>query len=105
MEPAPLVLQEAAFNNLPSIVADHGGMTEFIKDGINGLYFKAGDIESLKDAMNLLITNPLLSKKLGDEASRITKEDKFGVRNHLNNLEKFYDKILYQAPLIQNQTV
>jgi len=97
MEPAPLVLQEAAYNSLPSVVANHGGMIEFVEDGINGLYFNAGNPESLKSAMEILIKDPVYCKKLGEKAGQIIMEKKFDIKSHLDNLEKFYDKILHKS--------
>jgi glycosyltransferase involved in cell wall biosynthesis len=97
MEPAPLVLQEAASNSLPSIVANHGGMVEFVKDGVSGLYFNAGDPESLKSVLCMLIKDPGFCKKLGENARQVMLENKFDINSHLDNLEKFYYEILYKS--------
>lgn len=94
MEPAPLVMAEAAYNCLPSIVADHGGLVEFVKDGINGLHFKAGSKESLRESMEIIIKNPPLSRKLGRKARKIMDESGLRIDDHLKQLEKYYTDIL-----------
>lgn len=94
MEPAPLVLAEAAYNCLPSIVANHGGLIEFVKDGINGLYFKAGSEESLRESMESIIKNPSLAGELGKGAKRIVEEKDLSIKSHINLIEKYYVDIL-----------
>lgn len=94
MEPAPLVIAEAAYNCLPSIVADHGGLVEFVKDGVNGLHFKAGSKESLRESMEIIIKNPPLSRKLGKRARKIIDELGLSIDDNLKRLEKYYADIL-----------
>ncbi len=94
MEPAPLVLNEAAINGLPSVVPDHGSSIEFINNEKDGLYFRAGDVNSLREKLQMLKHNPLLTKKLGENA-----KEKMVIRNHnlneyLSNVLKFYLDIM-----------
>lgn len=94
MEPAPLVIGEAASNFLPSIVANHGSLKEFVDDGINGYYFLAGNVESLVKVMNRIISDPALSKMLGKNAKEIIKKFSFDMSSHLDQLEKYYLDII-----------
>lgn len=94
MEPAPLVLAEAAYNCLPSIVSDHGGLVEFVKDGVSGLHFKAGSKESLKKSMEIIIRNPALSSKMGSQARKIVGRSGLNINDHLKQLEKYYADVL-----------
>jgi len=94
MEPAPLVLAEAAYNCLPSIVADHGGLVEFVKDKVNGLHFEAGNRESLKNTLEKVIRNPSLLRVMGREARRVVDKQGLDIDNHLRKLEKYYYDIL-----------
>ena len=50
-ENAPVVIQEAFFHGRPIITSDIGGMAEKVRDGIDGLHFRAGNPESLAEAM------------------------------------------------------
>lgn len=94
MEPAPLVLAEAAYNCLPSIVANHGGLVEFVRDGVNGLHFEAGNKESLIKSMESIIKNPALSRRMGKRAREIVIDKDLNIDNHLNQIEKYYVDIL-----------
>jgi len=46
-ENSPLVIQEAFLHGRPVICGDIGGMKEKVRDGIDGLHFRAGDVDSL----------------------------------------------------------
>lgn len=93
-EPAPLVIGEAAYHCLPVLVADHGGLAEFIQDGENGLYFKAGDLDSLIGMMKKSAEDPGLLDHLGKNASKIIKEMGLDLETHLDRIEKLYQFIL-----------
>jgi len=94
MEPAPLVLGEAAYNCLPAIVADHGGVTEFVEDEITGLYFKAGNKESLKRRVDKIRKNPLLAKRMGQKAREIIIKKDLDISDHVKKLEEYYINII-----------
>src|SRR4030095_2474597 len=46
-ENSPLVLLNALASHTPVIVSDVEGMTEFVKDGVNGYTFARGSVGSL----------------------------------------------------------
>jgi glycosyltransferase involved in cell wall biosynthesis len=46
-ENAPLVIEEALQNRRPVICSDIGGMAESVRDGVDGLHFRAGDAQAL----------------------------------------------------------
>jgi len=94
MEPAPLVLGEAAINMLPSVVANHGGLAEFINDKVNGLYFKAGDVNSLENALNKIVNSPSYSKQLGRKAKDMMGKYNYDAITYLDNVERFYLDII-----------
>jgi glycosyltransferase involved in cell wall biosynthesis len=94
MEPAPLVLAEASYNCLPSIVADHGGLVEFIKDRVNGLHFKAGSKESLIDSMKKFIKNLALSGRMGKKAREIICKKDLSIDCYIDKIGKYYIDIL-----------
>jgi glycosyltransferase involved in cell wall biosynthesis len=50
-ENAPLVIQEAFLHRRPVICTGHGGMAEFVRDGVDGLHFRAGDPDDLARRM------------------------------------------------------
>jgi glycosyltransferase involved in cell wall biosynthesis len=63
-ENAPLVIQEAFQHKKPVICSNIGGMAEAVRDGGDGLHFRAGDPRSLADAMIRALSEPGLWKRL-----------------------------------------
>jgi len=63
-ENAPLVVQEARAAGLPVIAADHGGLAETVRDGIDGLLFRPGDGASLTACLRRAAETPGLWTKL-----------------------------------------
>ncbi len=53
-ENSPLTIHEAFLAGVPIVAAGIGGMAEFVRDGINGLHFKYGDIDDLHRKLALL---------------------------------------------------
>ncbi|MEK6271942.1 MAG: glycosyltransferase family 4 protein [Actinomycetota bacterium] len=50
-ENSPLVIQEAFMYRRPVICSDIGGMAEKVRDGVDGLHFRAGDPERLAETI------------------------------------------------------
>jgi glycosyltransferase involved in cell wall biosynthesis len=50
-ENAPVVIQEAQLAGRPMIVSDIGGMREKVRDGVDGVHFRARDADSLAATM------------------------------------------------------
>ena len=94
MEPAPLVIGEAALNKLPSIVAGHGGLKELVINGISGLYFDPNSVESLIKAILKFSENPQLRVNIGNNACRIFEDMGIDIKNHTNKLENIYRSII-----------
>ncbi|MGA1354847.1 MAG: glycosyltransferase, partial [Candidatus Limnocylindrus sp.] len=57
-ENSPLVIQEAQIAGVPVITADVGGMAELVRDGVDGLLFRFGDVGDLCRVMDSVIANP-----------------------------------------------
>jgi glycosyltransferase involved in cell wall biosynthesis len=63
-ENSPLVLLYALASHTPVIVSNVEGMTEFVKNGINGFVFNRGDSDDLKKVLDKIAKNPKRSKQL-----------------------------------------
>ncbi len=50
-EPFGRIIAESYTYGIPVIVSDKGGMQEVVEDGVTGLIFKAGDVQSLIEAL------------------------------------------------------
>jgi glycosyltransferase involved in cell wall biosynthesis len=94
MEPAPLVIAEAASLEVPTIAAGHGGIAEFIDDKVSGLYFRPGDPESLARAINILEDDPVMAEELGKNAADNIKKMGMDNRSYLKKLLDLYYNIL-----------
>lgn len=57
-ENSPLVIQEALHHRRPVICSDIGGMAEKVRDGKDGLHFRAGSAQDLADRMADVLSDP-----------------------------------------------
>jgi glycosyltransferase involved in cell wall biosynthesis len=65
-ENAPLVILEAFRHHRPLICSNIGGMAEMVRDGINGLHFRAGDPHDLARVMLRAVRQRGLWRRLVD---------------------------------------
>ncbi len=61
-ENAPLVIQEAFHHKRPVICSGIGGMAESVRDGVDGLWFRAGDAVHLSQQMEAALDPALWSR-------------------------------------------
>jgi len=57
-ENSPVVIQEALHHRRPLICSDIGGMAEKVRDGKDGLHFRAGSAQDLADRLVEALSNP-----------------------------------------------
>lgn len=57
-ENSPLVIQEAFAHGRPIICSNIGGMAEKVRNGVDGLHFRAGSVEDLVDRFTEVLKNP-----------------------------------------------
>jgi glycosyltransferase involved in cell wall biosynthesis/MoaA/NifB/PqqE/SkfB family radical SAM enzyme len=93
-ENSPLVIHEAQACHIPIITADHGGMKEYVHDGINGLLFKHRDINSLAEKMKWSAEHPVQMHELGKRGYINDAEGKVPeIGKHCRELEKIYSSL------------
>ncbi|WP_332116517.1 glycosyltransferase family 4 protein [Azorhizobium caulinodans] len=63
-ENSPVVIQEAFHHGRPIISSNIGGMAEKIRDGVDGLHFRAGSAEDLADRLVEALTDDTLWERL-----------------------------------------
>jgi glycosyltransferase involved in cell wall biosynthesis len=70
VEPEPFgrVAAEAMLAGLASIVTIGGGPSEYVRDGVTGLHVPRNDVPAMADAIERLITDPVLRQNLGQAA-------------------------------------
>jgi glycosyltransferase involved in cell wall biosynthesis len=93
VEGLPLVLLEAMACVKPVIASRIGGNAEVISDGINGLLFQPGDVNSLAEKILVLLEEQALSDKLSCAARKAT-ETRFNCNHMMQSIEDILDLIL-----------
>jgi glycosyltransferase involved in cell wall biosynthesis len=70
-----LVLLEAWANGKPNLVYRAGGPAELVRDGIDGLHARCGDVAELAERLTSLVADGRLRRRLGDNGlSRVARE-------------------------------
>ena len=71
-----LSINEVMCYSLPIIcsVCD-GTEKDLVQDGVNGYFFKEGDVDSLADSITKLLSNPELRKMFGEMSLKKIKEE------------------------------
>ncbi|MBN2357276.1 glycosyltransferase [candidate division KSB1 bacterium] len=85
-ESFPKVILEAMAFELPIITTPVFGIAEQIVDGKTGLFFPAGDIQSLQSHIEQLLNDPVYAKQLGENAY-LTVKSKFSEQEMI---KKYY---------------
>lgn len=67
-EPFGLVALEAMASETPVVVADAGGLREFVQHEVSGLRFRPGDARALARAATRVLLDPALGRRLAREA-------------------------------------
>jgi glycosyltransferase involved in cell wall biosynthesis len=88
-ETGPLTVLEAFQHGRPVICSDMGGMSEKVTDGVNGIYFRRGDPDSLADAMRRAVG----TRGLWDELRRGIPPVQT-MREHVESLAAHYRGLL-----------
>lgn len=70
-ENCPFSVMESQSLNTPVIGADIGGIPELIEDGKNGLLFKSGSVEDLKEKIKYLNENEAVRQNLSENCKNI----------------------------------
>lgn len=70
-----LSINDAMTYGLPVLcsVCD-GTECDLVTEGVNGLFFKGGNVESLAEKMEILLASPIRCREMGQESERIIRE-------------------------------
>jgi glycosyltransferase involved in cell wall biosynthesis len=92
-EPYGLVAVEAMACGTPVLVSDAGGLAEKVKNGVNGLIFKAGDEEDLKKVLKTALKDRKSLEKMGEGAWRYAKAQA-DAQKHVAQVLEIYTGLL-----------
>lgn len=93
-ENAPLSLLEAFAYGKPVIGARIGGIPEIIDDGVNGLLFESGNVEDLKEKIEMISGLPGTKISEMGKAAREKAEQEYNAGIHYEKLMEVYLKAL-----------
>jgi glycosyltransferase involved in cell wall biosynthesis len=87
----PRSVIEAFALGKPAIGARIGGIPELVQDWKTGLTYTSGDVDDLKDKIQLMLNNADKISEMGQNARRYV-EDEFTANVHYNKLISIYDR-------------
>ncbi len=90
-EGVPVVLMEAMASGKPVIATQVAGVSELVKDNVNGLIVPPGDVDTLSKKITYLAENPSIRAKMG-KAGRETVRAAFDVRTEAARLKTMIDE-------------
>ena len=83
-------LMEALASGLPCLVSDIPGNREWIEEGVNGWFFRDGDVNDLAEKITYALKNRKSFTRIG-EAARKTAEQKADWKRNFGKLLEAYD--------------
>lgn len=88
----PMALLEAMQAGLPVIATKVGGIPDIIESGVNGLLIEAGNIESLGDALEMMLSDPPRAAQLSRNGKETVKV-RYAAEPWARQIESVYLKI------------
>jgi N-acetyl-alpha-D-glucosaminyl L-malate synthase BshA len=80
----------------PPVATRVGGVPELIDDGVNGLLFDVGDLDSMADGAISILSDPALLERMST-ASRRTAQDHFCASRIIPLYERYYERIVHES--------
>jgi glycosyltransferase involved in cell wall biosynthesis len=94
-EASGTVYVEAAAAGLAVIGTDVGGVSEMLRDGETGLLVPVGDVPALRAALERLIDDPALRRRMGEAGRRLFRDEgKFSLEALAERTEQCYGRWL-----------
>jgi len=88
----PRVIQEAYASKTPVIASNVGGISEFVKDEVNGLLFERGDVDDLAGQLRRFIDEPGLLETLKTGIPNVKNIDE-----EVHELEQIYQELFQSS--------
>ena len=92
-EGMPNAIIEAMAASLPVIATTVGGIPDMIESGVSGILIPSKNVDSLVDALKLLISNSSLRYQLGGKAREFAREF-FAIETKVKNLCILYKLLI-----------
>ena len=72
----PMKTNEALISGVPVVLSDVKAMVELVEDGETALVFPAGDVIALHGALNRLMSDPELARRLAAAAAETVRSER-----------------------------
>lgn len=95
-DPFPYVMLEAGAMRKPFIGSRTGGISEFIKDGVDGFLFEPENVDELVSKIIYVFNNPDLSQAASVKLFSKVKEN-YNCKSYFENLNRIYIDLLNQS--------
>jgi glycosyltransferase involved in cell wall biosynthesis len=95
-EPFAVTIVEGMFSRRPLLVSASGGTPEAITNDREGIVFPVRDVAALAKGIELLVSDPALRRRLGEEAYR-TAHRRFLLSRMVDDTEAYYAEIVRAA--------
>lgn len=95
-EPFGLTSIEALAHGLPVIASAIGGLSETVRDGIDGFHVAPGDVAQMADRVARLAADPALARRMG-EAGRARAASDFSPKRYYQRTRSVYADVLATA--------
>ena len=92
-EPFGLSILEAMASGLPIVAAASEGALEIVEDGVSGKLVPVDDAESLAEAINHLLDDPLERSRLGKNA-QVAARQSYSLEQMVDHTEQVYREVL-----------
>jgi glycosyltransferase involved in cell wall biosynthesis len=89
LENAPLVIQEAFLAGIPVITSNLGGMSELVKNGVNGYTFEVGNSKELEKIITMISNRPEILNELHNSRDLVVD-----IKEDVKNIVKLYEEVL-----------
>jgi glycosyltransferase involved in cell wall biosynthesis len=86
-------LMEAMACGCPVVASRVGGNPELVRDGETGLLFEPGDAASLAQALQTLMENDFLRRRLAEDGANFVRE-RFSIRASAQRMGEIYAKLI-----------
>ena len=82
----------------PVVASNVGGIPDLVKHQSNGLLVKPGNVEELTNALEQILSDDVLSRKMGKEGRKRIQEQ-FSSDIMVQSIEKVYQELLTRKGL------
>lgn len=91
----PNGVKEAMAMQVPVVTSDMRGIGELVVDGVSGILVPPGNPQSIADAIERIISQSDLGRKMGEEGRRKIQQD-FNIKTEVGKIEKIFIEAIGQ---------